>query len=282
MAKVDRLGWTAGLAFIAYGASVGIRTNDGAVLERVQEYMPPEWEATDDPVVDTVFSVRVAPPTKRKGRRNYHLLYSEAVLVKRTLDLATLFEPLENLLRLTVAFRADQEYLFVHAGVVGWQGQAIVIPGRSFSGKTTLVSALVKAGATYYSDDMAVFDSAGRVHPYPVPLSMRESDGRCRVNPEALGGQVGDQPLPVGLVVVTNYADGARWQPRPLTAGRALMALLDNTVAARRDPATSLPILQQVVSRATSIKSKRGDASAVTTPILEQLQNTTNGFSQRD
>jgi predicted ATPase len=36
--------------------------------------------------------------------------------------------------------------VFVHAGVVGWKGQAILVPGRSYSGKTTLIAALMKAG----------------------------------------------------------------------------------------------------------------------------------------
>lgn len=273
MAKVDRLGWTAGLAFTAYGASVGIRTNDPVALEQIYDYMPPEWESTTEPIVDNLFSIRVAPPAKSKGRRNYNLLYSEATLVKRTLDLEPIYEPLENLLRLTVAFRANQDYLFVHAGVVGWQGKAIVIPGRSFSGKTTLVSELIKAGAIYYSDDMAVFDREGRVHPYPVPLSVREPDGRCRVDPKALGSNIGEKPLPVGLVVVTKYEDGARWQPRRITPGRSLMALLDNTVAARKDPTTSLPILQHVVTEATTVQSKRGEASTVAKRILQQLDS---------
>src|SRR5262245_29166046 len=56
--------------------------------------------------------------------------------------------------------------LFVHAGVVGWRGLAIVIPGRSHSGKSTLVAELVRRGAVYYSDEFAVLDETGRVHPY--------------------------------------------------------------------------------------------------------------------
>ena len=43
--------------------------------------------------------------------------------------------------------------------IVTWgRGRAIVIPGRTFSGKSTLVAELVRAGATYYSDEYAVED----------------------------------------------------------------------------------------------------------------------------
>ncbi|WP_157871812.1 hypothetical protein [Gloeothece verrucosa] len=102
-----------------------------------------------------------------------------------------------------------QDKLFVHAGVVGWRGRAIVIPGRSFSGKTTLAAALVKAGAIYYSDEYAVIDRDGLVHPYPRPLCIREGVGeqikRRKCSVEELGGQAGTDPIPVGLVVHTKY-----------------------------------------------------------------------------
>ena len=53
----------------------------------------------------------------------------------------------------------------VHAGVVAFAGRAVVIPGPSHSGKSTLVQALVEAGATYLSDEFALLDEAGRVWP---------------------------------------------------------------------------------------------------------------------
>jgi hypothetical protein len=41
-----------------------------------------------------------------------------------------------------------------------WLGPlAILIAGRSFSGNTTLAAELVRAGATYYSDEFKVVDS---------------------------------------------------------------------------------------------------------------------------
>ena len=158
----------------------------------------------------------------------------------------------------------------MHAGVVGWQDQAIVIPGRGFSGKTTLVAALVGAGAIYYSDEYAILDPQGRVHPYARSLSFRDASGQKLgdVPVEELGGRNGVEPLPVGLVVVTEYRNGARWRPQTLTPGRAMLALMDNTIAARQNPALSMPILKQVVSGATTVKSKRGEAEAVVESLL--------------
>lgn len=253
---------------------MGIRTNDAALLARIPAIMPPEWTATETPVVDSLFSVWLGKQPARPGRRSYHILYSGAARVTRTLDIDKIFHDLENYLLLTVAYWAKEDHLFVHAGVVGWQGRAIVIPGRSHTGKTTLVAELIKAGASYYSDEMALFDPEGRVHPYPIPLSVREDEGICKYTPAAFGAETGAAPLPVGLVLVTEFSAGAAWRPRRLTPARALMALLDNTVAARKDPAVSLPILSRVVDGALALKTRRGEASYTVPLLLAALSHT--------
>jgi hypothetical protein len=257
------------MAFTSYGLSVGIRTNDESIFERIDPLLPPSWEPLDEPVVDALFSLRVGPPPTRKGQRNFHLLYAGATRIARNRELPPVLETLESQLHLSVAALAKEDHLFVHAGVVGWRGKAIVLPGRSGVGKTTLVSALLKAGATYYSDDMAIFDPLGRVHPYPVALSIREEEGRCKYPPDAFGGsRIGHEPLDVGLVLVTQYKAGARWCARRLTPGRGLSALLDNTVSARRQPMVAIPTLARVVDGATVLKTKRDDAATVVERLL--------------
>ncbi len=221
--------------------------------------------------VDILYSLRLASPSKRKGQRNYHLLYCGSALLSRTLELPQLFDTLAQHAELLTAFRAS-DCLFVHAGVVGWQDRAILVPGRSMTGKTTLVKALVEAGAVYYSDEFAVLDKEGLVHPYPRPLSIRGHNGQPRKTPvESFGGQIGVEPLPVGLIIVTEYQPEAAWQPRQLTPGQALLALMDNTVAARRNPAHSMPILKQAVTGAITLKSKRGEAGKVASRLLSRL-----------
>ena len=110
--------------------------------------------------------------------------------------------------------RQSREALFVHAGVVTWRGCGIVIPGRSMTGKSTVVAALVRRGAVYYSDEFAVIDDGGRVHPYARPLAIRDGSGRARpVRVHELGGVAGRDPIPVSLIVSTAYQEGARWRP---------------------------------------------------------------------
>jgi hypothetical protein len=154
---------------------------------------------------------------------------------------------------------------------VGWRGSAILVPGRSRSGKTTLVAELVRAGATYLSDEFAVLDSRGRVHPFAKPLSVR-GPGGCDVHvsrPSAtdLGGVAGEAPLPVRLVVLATHRALAAWQPRTLSRGQAVLELLAHTVPARLRPAQALADLDRAVARASVIQGERGEARELV-PLL--------------
>ena len=269
--RLDRLGWNAGLAFESHGARIGIRVNDPAVLERMTGLLPPDWKPADSPVVDSLYSLKIAAPSPRRDLRRYHLLYGGFGLLARTQDIDEALAALESDLHAQVAEWARGR-LFVHAGVVGWCGQAIVMPGRSFSGKTSLTAALVRAGATYYSDEYAVFDPQGRVHPYVKPLSLRNAEGETqeRCSAESLGGHAGTEPLPVGTIVAARFEAGARWRPRFLSPGRAMMTLLDNTVQVRAQPQAALATLQKAAMQARAFGSKRGEADRVAEWLLRQ------------
>jgi hypothetical protein len=271
MEKLDRLGWAAEKLIVSHGVRIGVRANTAEALAGLQEYLPPDHRASRSEIVDRLNSVRAAPPSRRPGVRGYHLLYAGASRLARVMDLQEAYRLMESDLHLYVAEKAPRR-IFVHAGVVAWKGRAIVIPGRSFSGKSTLVAALVKAGATYYSDEFAVFDDLGRVHPFARPLSLRQPGDapalRCPV--EALGGRAGRKPLPLGLVVLSEYREGARWRPRSLTAGEAMLGLLSNTVPARGRPAASLATLSKAIHGTPALKSKRGEAEEIIEFLLRR------------
>src|ERR1700722_12844727 len=176
MVKIDRLVWAAGMSLTAYGVRIGIRTTSPEALERLTEHLPPAWEPSSSALVDQLYSFIEGGPDPRPGIRRFHILYAGAARLARTHLLTEVLERFEADLQLYTAEMASDR-LFVHAGVVGWQGKAILLPGRSYSGKSTLVAALLQAGATYYSDEYALLDARGRVHPYPKPLSLRSPTG---------------------------------------------------------------------------------------------------------
>lgn len=270
--RLDRTVWQAGLAFCSFGASLGVRTNDLSVWPQVSALLPPKLDAAESPLVETLFSLRVADPQTRPGVRPYHLLYQGIEQIARTRDLDAALEVLESHLHAQTA-EAAADALFVHAGVAAWRGRAIVLPGRSFSGKTSLTAALVQAGAEYLSDEYAVFGADGLVFPYPKTLSFRDPAGQPleKRTVESLGGRIAAGPLPVALILDTRFVPDAHWRPRQMSAGAALWALLDNTVQVRRRPEWALGVLSRAVAGARGVKSRRGDADVVAAWSLKQL-----------
>ena len=271
--RVDDRGWAGEFPIKSYGVRVGIRSNDQAALDRVCQHLPSEWERLPSPIVDRVYSILIGANGSRANARRLNFLYGDQERLFRSFDLESLFETLESDLRIFVAELAKHR-VFVHAGVVGWKGQAIVIPGRSYSGKSTLVAELVRAGATYYSDEYAVLDSRGRVHPFYKPLELREEGEfrQTKITAAELGGHSGTKPLPVGLVLMTQFKNGAQWRPRKLSPGKGVLEMLFNTVSARRSPEKALATLQRVTALADVLKGVRGNASEVVPAVLKRVE----------
>ena len=265
--------WGESMCFTSYGVRVGIRVNREGVLDRILPHLPPGWKRSRSLNVDRMYSFVIGAKGELGKLRRLNLVYADDSRIAGTPTLHHATDAFESDLQLFVAETAPRR-VFVHAGVVALRGRAIVIPGRSFSGKTSLVAALVKAGATYYSDEYAVLDERGRVHHYARPLSIR-GNGHLKkpkkYQVETLGGRSGVKPLPVGMVVVSKYEPGARWRPRKLSEGEGALELMANTVSARRQPEAMLEAIRGVVSLAPVLKGTRGEARQVVDYIFERF-----------
>jgi hypothetical protein len=275
--KLDRLDWAEGITVMAYGVRLGIRANQPGVIAEYLPSLPPSWKMAGSSRVERLYSIIAGGEGKRRGQPLSHLVYANGERIARVSQLEQAADAFESDVQLYVAEMSPRR-VFVHAGVVGWRGQAIVIPGRSFSGKTTLTTALVKAGCAYYSDEYAVFDASGRVHPYARRLGIRERghlERATRYRVETLGGKRGAKPLPVALVIVSQYKPGATWRPRCLSAGEGALAMLENTVSARREPQAALSTLRRVVAASSVLKGARGEAKQVVDFIFKLLEKHT-------
>jgi hypothetical protein len=200
------------------------------------------------------------------------VVYCNGTQIAHAPDFEGVLDAFESHVQLTIAEHAPT-YVFVHAGVVAWKNRAILIPGLSHSGKTTLVEKLIRAGATYYSDEYAVLDKRGRVHPYARPLHLRIPDSldRKKTTAEEIGAAIGFKPLRVGLVVSTCYKPGARWRPRKLTCGNGVLELMANTVSARSRTALALTVLPKAIESAQILRSSRGEADEAVNAILQHV-----------
>ena len=265
-AELAQLRWAGDIVFCGYGARIGVRFTDRELGAQLAHLPSPGTRLAAPGKVDRMLSV-----FHRDGR---YWIYGDDEMKCQPVRRADLLDAFETHLRAAFA-EFSRRHVFVHGGAVGWRGGAILFPGASQAGKSTLVAELVKAGATYFSDEYAVLDDRGRVHPFAKPLSLRDPvTSRQHDTPvQALGGVAAQAPLPVGLVVLTRYRGGATWSPERLTRSEGALDLLANTIAARRWPALALSVIGTVVDRAPVIRSDRGDARDLAQVILSALED---------
>ena len=167
---------------------------------------------------------------------------------------------------LSVALHA-QGHVFVHSGVVEWHGKAILIPGRSRSGKSTLVHALVEQGATYLSDEYALITATGSVAPYARPIQLRSGSKRTVVDPRVIGS-VGVNTIEPSLILFTRYEEHAEFDPTPVLPASAALGLFDNTVVAEVQPSVATAAAARVARSALALRTARPDAVLVAAAIL--------------
>lgn len=253
------------LFLTSYGVNICIRVTRAELLKHLIAYLPPEYTISCVTKVSVQYSLIVSDDDYN------HYLYRDHEEIAHSWELEDVFEALDADIRLQIGILAEHK-LFVHAGVVSWRNKAIVIPGRSFSGKTTLVKALVQAGATYYSDEYAVLDQEGQVYAYPRPLSIRQQgqrNYRCPV--EELGGKAGNDVLSVGSILHLQYEAEITSNLTPISSGLAMLALLDNTVVAQLQTEFALNILSKAVKNAICFAGKRGEADTFASEFLSCL-----------
>ena len=135
-----------------------------------------------------------------------------------------------------------------HAGAVGLPWGAVILPGVSNSGKSTLVAGLVDAGAVYLSDEVALVDPGpGTIVPYPKSISLDPGSFpllphlRPDVGPrfaghrerkwhvEPRGPRGDDQVWPVRAVVAPTHDAGATTRLEPVGRRQAVELLLANS-----------------------------------------------------
>jgi hypothetical protein len=251
---------------LAYGVRFGVSCTDSRLLERATDYLPPLTRTVRGGSEEAVFTLTA------NRRRLFTLQLDDAETCRAGTE-EQILDRFARDVQLFVAERAPRR-IFVHAGVVTWNGRAILLPGRSYSGKSTFVVELIRRGAVYYSDEYAVLDDRGRVHPYPRLISLRGSKTdhpSQRHHAQSFGARTGTRPADVALVLLTRFHPNGRWNPRRLSPGEGALQLLAQTVAARRAPQRALTAIQQVVLHAPVLTTRRGEAAETAALLFDRL-----------
>jgi hypothetical protein len=158
------------------------------------------------------------------------------------------------------------EHLLVHASVAGRNGQALLFPGVSGAGKSTLIAALVRAGLSYLSDELAPIPlGSSSVLPYPRSITLEQGSwpafpelavpGRSIraidqwfVPPEHLRpGCVDRQRRTIAAIIFPRAEPGATTTVDEIGRAEALMRLTRNTVNLTSHGAPGFHTLAEIV-----------------------------------
>lgn len=148
-------------------------TTDQAPVKRDLKWLYGDYEVTDEnEAADMV--VRVDNPSLMRGWFGRQALaHVDAPSPFTPLPLRQAPLMLEMALNWCVAMRI-YTYLTFHSAVAERGGKAVLIPGASGQGKTTLSASLMLRGWRLFSDEFGLFDmESGKLVPYPRPLSIK-------------------------------------------------------------------------------------------------------------
>jgi hypothetical protein len=261
-----------------YGLKICIKTNNktvfGELKREIVKLIPVKFEIISPQISDHILYIKSV-------EKKMYELYKNGENMGR-MDKSRVMDTFNDWLRLTIAEFAVSK-VFLHAGVVGWKGKAIVIPANSFKGKTTLIAELVKKGALYYSDEYAVLNKNGLVETFPRKLSLRsptDKNFRADCSVESLGGRAGNKNIPVGMILLTEFdpkfdanSTAKKWNPKLLSAGQGILEIIPHTISIRYDTKFALKVLNKVASRAIIAKSKRGEAKEFVNLLINFFEN---------
>ena len=252
------------LFVVVFGVRIAIRLDDPSIVGRITACLPPQWCLCSPAKIDRVYRV-----TRTENGPSW-TLFGDDILLGQIVNLDTLCLRFQDDLERFVAVHA-RTHAIVHASVVGWEGRAIVVPGGTVSGKTSLVAGLIELGAEYYSDEYALIDVRGRAWPFPrarsTDTSSVESEARHLEDSVA---SVGRRPLPIGWIVIAAHRSEEPSYSHELTRNQAVLTLLSNAPAAPTQPAFLMRTLRTAVRDAIVVPAPRVDPMACAYQLLAE------------
>jgi hypothetical protein len=179
----------------------------------------------------------------------------------------------------THAFRTTGDFFLIHAGAVTTPaGDAALLSGPPGSGKSTLVTALVRAGFGYLTDEAAAIDPVSRlVHPYPRPIALKRPPedvfpglkpvsedpdlvmNQWHVEPDELRAGCVARPAPVRYVLFLRHEPERQTELFPISKGEAAVELGRNALSLSRYRGRALPLLSDLVQSASTYRLLSGD-----------------------
>jgi hypothetical protein len=178
--------------------------------------------------------------------------------------------------------------LALHAGAVAWRGVGVVLPGTTGSGKTTLVTGLIRAGFSYLSDEAAlIHPESGWLYPFAKSLTLRPESLRLlpeltkklapelewttrlryHLSADAVRANVLGGPCRVRYVIIPSYRSGSQTALDPVSRAETLINLSKNAFNFELFGPAGVAILADLVRGADCFQMQVGDLGSAVDAI---------------
>ncbi len=258
--RFEKISWKVRFGFECYGVRIGIRA-DTLSLPILQEMLPTTGRITDFEGSKEIVSVVADEDKLING-----LYYNNELAQKFEENRDSLMEILRDKFLIILSLASLPKRFYLHAGAFVWNNKGIIVPGESFSGKTTLVKEFIKAGAVYITDDLTILTETGELLPFPRTLEVRTETGRELQTAESFGARTLTEKIKLEMILFTAFEENAEWKPQILPPGQAVMKLMDNFYYRSSIGEAPAHIVRTLAALTSGIKiytGKRGDAKSV-------------------
>jgi hypothetical protein len=266
--------------FNCYGRDFVLLFDNRGLYEKLIRILPPFHE-----IRETVLSGHIFELITKENPETNGLYFNGELIYETGISGEIDFEFIEAKIQFSMAVALPPEKFLLHAGAVALDKTGVIIPGNTFSGKTTLTREFIKTGAEYFSDDCAVIDKNGFLYPYSKTLSVRKTErqfaadswGRGeQVEAQAVGAVIGQTPVKIGLVIFTEFKENQTWQNDEITRGEAVLELAQNlfySASMTLYPSETLEALTKIAADAVVVRGIRGEAEDAVEKILRQFHS---------
>jgi hypothetical protein len=278
--SLDRIQWKGEDYFRSLSYYFSVRWNTEAagahVLHLLGDFAVPRDPDEENPIWAPGLPPRYSIVKRRSGEHRYYLLYGDSIMA-RSDWLHTIMTQLVWHVH-THSVRVTGDFLLIHAGSVSTpSGEGVLLPAPSGNGKTTLTTALVRAGFRYLSDEAGAIDPVTRrLYPFQRPLILKAGaaqvfpdlyrigngstrEGMRHLRPELIGGGAKGEPCEIRYVIAHQYRPGAKTEITPMSQAEALMELVNNASNLHRYGGRALPLLAPVARRARRYRLVQGN-----------------------
>jgi hypothetical protein len=249
----------------AFDSFIRVECSDSEILEALDRYIFPPVPRSrfDQSSPDIHLSVE-----HNSGEFRVLLNHELAASVKTLHDaaLAAVKALDDAVIHRMKTFRA------VHAGAVLIEGKALLLPGSTHAGKSSLVAELLRRGASHFSDEYALIDNEGLIHSYPRPLLLRNGGPlQSLVLPEELNASFAAHPAPIGWILALNYDPGVAWNIHCMSQAEAVMLLLRNTPHQLEHSPEMIDFFLRAAANADCYEGQRGEGAEAATLVIELI-----------